>query len=278
MITLSITANIFVPVGTFMAERFLFMPSLGFCMIIAALIVPAMQRGKTLRISGISVVAALAAIWSVITLLRTPAWESEERLLKTDIVTSPNSAKLRNLLGTALLTKALNTSDPTERLALLQQAETHLGKAVEMHPTNFDAFLAYGACVFYLQKYDLAILSYRGAVHINPNEPKAKLGLAYALRFGGDYYAQAGSNSAKSVECLSESWQLNPDTATATHLAQQYLLMGQSRDAVMWMKQALSLAPNDPRLLEMMNRAAGSAPKGVDQEPVNSFLSPASGN
>lgn len=278
-ITLSISANIFVPIGVFMAERFLFLPSLGFCLVIAALIAPQLQRGKILRISGISGVAALAVIWGILTFLRTPAWKSEERLLETDVVTSPNSAKLRNLLGTAILSKALNTSDPSERLALLRQAETHLETAVELHPAYFDAFLAYGACVFYLQKYDLSIQSYRAATRMNPQDPKAKLGLAYALRYGGDHAAQTGEDPAKAVNYLTEAWQLNPDTAIATHLAQQYLLLKQPRESVMWLEQALSLAPNDPRLLEMVKKARTNTPAKI-VEPAMPFgtFQPETGN
>ena len=37
LVTLSIVSNIVFPVGTHMAERFVFMPSLGFCLVVAAL-------------------------------------------------------------------------------------------------------------------------------------------------------------------------------------------------------------------------------------------------
>lgn len=272
-LTLSLTANIFLPVGVSMAERFLFMPSVGFCFAITMFTVPQMTRNKWVNRIVTTALAALVVIWGAATVMRNPAWASEEQLLQADLAVSSNSAKLRNDLGTALLAKALKTSGKSERESLLREAETHLRKAVELHPTYFDAFLAYGACVFYLNQFDLSIEAYRGATKINPKDAKAKLGLAYALRYGGEFYAQDKRDPARAMGYLTESWHLNPDTATATRLSEQYGERGQPREAVMWLEQALSLAPGDARLQEALNtaRATSGSDAQTTRQGFNTF-------
>jgi Tfp pilus assembly protein PilF len=274
LVTLSLVANIFFPVGTFMAERFLFMPSAGFCLAVAALVVPLAGKNKFLRYAMSGIVSALLVVWGVTTWLRNAAWASEEKLLKTDVATSANSAKLHNSLGTLLLTQAQALPNNAQRPMLLQEAETHLRKAIELHPTYYDAFLAYGACVFYLQKYDFSVQAYRGAHRMNAQDPKAKIGLAYALRYGGDFYGSENRDPNKAIQYFTEAWQLNPDTAIATHLAAQYQILEQPREAALWLEQALSLSPGDARLIEMLNNARAEAkmPAQAPLQTPNSFL------
>jgi tetratricopeptide (TPR) repeat protein len=272
-VTLSIVANIFFPVGTFMAERFLFLPSAGFCLVVAALVVPLAGKNKIWRYVMSGIVSVLLAVGGAVVFLRNFAWASDEKLLYIDSATSANSAKLQNSLGTLLLTKALDPANSSRRMVLLQEAEIHLRKAIELHPTYYDAFLAYGACVFYLQKYDLSVQAYRGARHMNAQDPKAKTGLAYALRYGGDFYAEENRDPERAIQYLTEAWQINPDTAVATHLAEQYRRMGQPREMALWLEQALTLAPGDTRLLEAVNKARAEAkmPVQESQQSFNSF-------
>ena len=260
LLTLGVTANIFFPVGTFMAERFLFLPSTGFCFALAVLASPPALQ---LRFARTGVLAA-AGIFSVLTFLRNPAWASNERLLRTDAAISPNSAKLRNGLGTLQLDAALQTPDQARRRVLLNEAETNLQRAVALHPSYYDALLAYGACVFYQQKFDASIDAYRRASRLNPNDPKAGAGLAFALRYGGDYYATERQNPHTAIRYLSEAWQLQPDTATAMHLAAQLQKTGNLAEAAAWMEKAVALAPNDARLLLAFSAACRAAGRTAD--------------
>lgn len=259
VLTLGIVVNIIAPVGVFMAERFLFMPSVGFCLSIGVGLAGLADRfGQKFGQTAI-LVALAALVLAATTFNRNKAWANEERLYKTDMEVSANSAKLRNGLGTVLLVKALATSDNAARQTLLEEAEAQLHKAIELHPTYFDALLAHGACVFYLQKFDQSVASYRGAVRLNPTDAKAKLGLAYALRYGGDYYAADNRNPEKALSYLSEAWQINPDTAIATHIAGQYYALGEMRESAIWLEQALNLAPGDQRLTVILGKVRALA-------------------
>lgn len=274
LITLSVTVNIFFPVGVFMAERFLFLPSLGFCLALAASAAGlAVQRQNWMTAGWV----ALVALFGLLTLRRNPDWASNDRLLRTDITASPNSAKLRNDLGTLLLDEALQTPDPARRRALLEEAETHLKRAIELHPTYYDACLAYGACAFYVQKFDASIDAYRRANRLDPQDAKNRIGLAYALRYGGDFYARERKDPETAIRYLSEAWQLQPDTAIALHLSANYQQTGRPEEAAGWVKNAAALAPNDPAMLRALSKAwlaAGHPAEAADAARRAAALQP----
>lgn len=275
LLPLLIVANIFFPVGTFMAERFLFMPSFGVCFVLAMALIWVAGKVSKWRIPALALVIGIAAIWGITTILRNGVWADNKQLLQTDLANSPESAKLRYTLGNLLLTEALAMQDTARRGAILQEAFTHLKRALELHPSYYDALLAYGACTFYLQLYEQSVAAYRTASRMNPEDDKNTTGLTYALRYGGEYYARKSPNVRKAIGYLTESWQLNPDTATATILAGQYEALGQVDQALQWMEKAAEMAPNDPRLLQTlmtMYASAGETAKAAEVEKrIKSF-------
>ena len=276
LVPLVLVANIFVPVGTFMAERFLYMPSAGFSFFLAAILVGLSTRFRLSNWIPVALITVLAAVLALLTFQRNPAWASNKTLVETDIATSAQSAKLNNTYGTILLDQALVAVDTARRRELLVKAEQHLRQAVTLHASYYDAALAYGACAFYLGEYDRSVLAYQGAYRINPKDNKSKTGLLYALHYGGQYYAGPGQDTARAVYYFKEAWEVQPDTAVASRLAEHYQQTKQYPEAVAWLENALTLAPGDPRLLQALSdlyRAAGEPEKAANvlkQQP--SFL------
>lgn len=264
LLSLLIVANIFVPVGTFMAERFLFIPSVGFCLALTAFLVWIAGRLKRSPALVMFVLVPVALVFGILTVARNPAWSDNKTLLQTDLTTSPNSAKLRNSLGTILLDEALKSTNPGQRQELFEASAKQLSQALKLHPSYYDAMLACGACVFYLQNFEGSIAAYRQASRINPEDPKASTGLYYALRYGGEYYLANRDTSGFGIQYLLQAWELQPDTAVASRLASYYNLVGQPTEATLWLEKALSLSPDDARLRNAVSeayRAAGQPGK-----------------
>jgi tetratricopeptide (TPR) repeat protein len=96
-LTLLPTANLLFPIGTVMAERFLYLPCLGF---VAALVSLAsrLERPRETRIAF----ALVLALWMGRTLLRNPAWNSDLDLALADVQTAPHSFGLHQRLADAL--------------------------------------------------------------------------------------------------------------------------------------------------------------------------------
>jgi hypothetical protein len=114
--TLSIVSNIVFPVGTHIAERLLFMPSVGFAMVLAILGYRLASRsvaaGKAPAYRHFSMVLVILAVVGLVyagrTIARNPVWKDNFTLFLNDVENSPNSAKLRNAAGGELVTQSVN--------------------------------------------------------------------------------------------------------------------------------------------------------------------------
>ena len=166
-ITFSIVSNLFFPIGTNMAERFMFMPSLGFCLIVASLLYELGKKwSSSSNESGFKLIAfglgVYALVFSVMTINRNFDWKDNFTLFSKDIKVSKNSGKIHaDLAGelinqanrikeekesaiedlTAEQKKAALKETDIERAALFNQAIPLLNKALEIHPMNNKAWM-----------------------------------------------------------------------------------------------------------------------------------------
>lgn len=248
LLTLSIVSNVVFPVGTTMGERFAFMPSVGFCIAAAALIL-SLVKGGNLQ-TPLAVFGLVVLLFSLKTIARNPAWASNEKLFFTDVETSANSAKIRNACGGVLFDKAAKETDPAKQKDYCREALVHLDKAVTLHPNYKDAYISRGGCHYLLGEYDEAIADYRQAVRLAEDNAKPKMGLAIALRDGGKYYGETKHDLATAFNYLNESWRLNnKDAETARLLGVANGVQGKHADAIMWFSKAVELAPGNARYL-----------------------------
>jgi tetratricopeptide (TPR) repeat protein len=141
---LSLVINLFFNIGAPMADRFLYVPSFGFCLAIAYLLV---KFTKVYQFETLKKNLPLSAGLLVVTLLccgktiaRNPAWYNNEALFTQDINAAPNSAKIHYYYANTILKKFLdgsNTNNPTAAdMQLLAEAEKHFTRSYEINP-NF---------------------------------------------------------------------------------------------------------------------------------------------
>ncbi|MCB9356647.1 MAG: glycosyltransferase family 39 protein [Lewinellaceae bacterium] len=248
LITLSIVSNLVFPVGTAMGDRFLFMPSVGFCVVIASWLLRLSKGPKLMPTLGL--LGAILLFFSFKTISRNSAWESNEKLFFTDVETSTNSAKIQNACGGVLFEKAIATTDTSAQKAYCRRATGYLNKAIAIHPNYKDAYIARGGCHYLLGEFDAAVSDYRQAMRIAENDPKPRTGLAIALRDGGKFYGEKRGDLVTAYQMLSESWKVNPkDPETARLLGVLYGVQGKHADAIGWFSKAVELAPDNARFV-----------------------------
>lgn len=100
-VTFSIVSNILFPIGTFMSERFMYMPSIGWALILAFGIIKGsefIKKEKLELISGASL-ALILIPFTLLTINRNKAWENDYILFTTDVETSIGSAKSNTSAG-----------------------------------------------------------------------------------------------------------------------------------------------------------------------------------
>ncbi|KAJ8269046.1 hypothetical protein COCON_G00116530 [Conger conger] len=94
-------SNLFFPVGFVVAERVLYVPSMGFCMLVANGFRSVSQSGNLKKISWLCM-ALLLTTHAIKTFNRNWDWESEYTLFTSALKVNKNNAKLWNNVGHAL--------------------------------------------------------------------------------------------------------------------------------------------------------------------------------
>ncbi|HNL38947.1 MAG TPA: glycosyltransferase family 39 protein [Saprospiraceae bacterium] len=248
LLTLSIVANFVFPVGTNMGERFVFMPSTGFCLAVSALLLRLGDKGNTTL--PLALLGVLTTLYAGKTVVRNLAWASNEKLFFTDVATSDNSAKIHNACGGVLFDKAKDVKDQAGKDKLYRESLQHADKAIQIYPNYRDAYITRAGDRFYLKDYDGAVADYRRALQLAENDPKIKSYLAIALREGGKFYGEKKGDFATSAKMLNESWQINnKDFETARLLGVLNGVQQKPQDALEWFKKAAELAPDNASIL-----------------------------
>ncbi|MEM9990246.1 MAG: tetratricopeptide repeat protein [Bacteroidota bacterium] len=275
-ITLSIVSNIVFPIGTNMSERFMFMPSVGFCLVVAALLwrlAQQLQEGKKiLRPSQLQIalgaLALIIGLFSVKTFSRNWVWESNYTLFLTDVETAPNSAKLRNAAGGELFTQAAKVKDETKREKMLKEAADHLRAAVEIHPTYKNAYLLLGNVHNYLRNYEVSVDSYKKALRLDPDFQDAINNLAITYTNAGQYHGEVRHDTEKALSYLNEAIQMRPnDVETLRLLGIAHGIKGETNKTIQYLNRALKFAPNNASILFNLGAAyyqLGDEVKGAD--------------
>lgn len=260
--TLFIVSNILFPVGTNMGERFVFMPSLGFCLSISALLYFAVSGGKTLTnfkrfYPVIGIIGVVLLLFTGKTILRNTAWESNFILFTNDVKYSPESAKLQNSVGGELSQAAAKEKDPAKRTAMLNEAIGHLQIAIRIHPGYKNAFLLLGNCYLYLDDYENAIAQYQNALKLDPGYKDALGNLAMTYAAAGRYYGEKKGDVGKAIQYLSEAYKMNnKDAETLRLLGVAYGVLGSTqgnpaytKEAVNYFTKAVELQPTNANTL-----------------------------
>lgn len=244
LIPLSIVSNLVFPIGTHMAERLLFMPSTGFALAAALLILPLKKREKPRQNLLTAVLIGVSILFGLRTVARNPVWKDNFTLFTSDVAVSGNSAKLRNAVAGELVTQSEREPDSLRKITMLNQAKGHAQKAIELHPLYTNAYLIKGNAHFYLKEYDLAIQAYRQALTINPEYKEALQNLPLALRDGGRYFGETEGNLTKAIAYLKEAEKYQPnDYETLRLLGVAHGVSQQHALAIDYFSRAAKLRP-----------------------------------
>jgi len=142
--TFSIVSNLFFPIGTFMNERFMYMPSVGFCLALAWILtqkMPTWLAGKPAlsRSVPLGIAAVLAMGFSCKTFARVPDWRDDLSLNRADVEVSAGSARVNCFMGYSLYKLAQEEQDSARMRAILDEAEFYLDRSLEIFPSYRDA-------------------------------------------------------------------------------------------------------------------------------------------
>ncbi len=148
LLALSIVSNVFVGVGTFMNERFLYHASLGFCIVFTHVFIsrfPITNNQLTnqpinhlTQYGGIGILILFVAGSIFRTLEREPDWFSGTTLNRSALKNSPNSARAQCFYGVSIwednYLKIINTGTAEQKQAVLDSMKPYFNRSVEIYP------------------------------------------------------------------------------------------------------------------------------------------------
>ena len=207
LIPLAPVCNLIFPVGTLMNERFVFISSIGFCLIIAwffAYFIPNLLRNiptaeKIISASSGIVCIIVLCLFSLKTIIRNPDWENDTVLFTHDVEISSESAKGNCAAGGRTLeraqTKAIKENNKELHDALCEKAIKYLKKSNEIYSSDgkrhskkhnptvvySDAMNLLGNAYFEIGNNADALDSYMKIIEVSPNHDIANSNLRIVL-------------------------------------------------------------------------------------------------
>jgi tetratricopeptide (TPR) repeat protein len=257
LLSISILCNVFVTIGVHYAERLLYYPLLGFCIAAVSGLfgiskVPLYRDGDLRSSFAISkipifIVGGFIVFFSLLTILRNPAWESSYSLYKTDIEISPNSAKLNYHYGLELVKKGVENKTNADR-QYLAQAKQQFEKALQIRPSYADAHAQLGLAFYRENQKDKAMSSYEKSLSLKPNNAKvySNMGILYF----------ESKQLAKAEEVYRKAVKLDPRFVDARrNLGSVLAMQGKFSDAIVQFEEGVKYAPEEAVLHYYLGQA-----------------------
>ncbi len=247
--TMSIVSNIPFTVGIIMNERFLFLASFGFCIILAVLLVKLTNyiKAKDFDFGEILNPAMLTAIlvfilagYSVKAITRNMDWKDDFTLFKKDVQTSTGSAKIRNALGGEYLTQADQPGlDAKTKMQYIKNAEKVLGEALKIYPDYMNALLLMGNAKYKINdSLPEAVYYYKRTLEMKPEYFEGNFNLGCVLL--------EKNRAAESIPYFRKALKIKGDKfESAYNLAEAYFKSNQPDSAIVYYRRVIPLVAND---------------------------------
>ncbi|MCX6294971.1 MAG: tetratricopeptide repeat protein [Bacteroidetes bacterium] len=229
-----LASNILMLIGTHLAERLLFFPSIAYCLASVYLvckllkidITEASYKVKSLfnmNSSLLMVIGIVLILFSIKTYSRNKDWKSDTTLFGHDLKTVPNSAHMLFYYANNLANKdSLNAvKNPVEREQRLVTAQKSITKALELYELFPDAHNVAGRIYYEQKNYQAAFKSYSRAMEMNPGKGMYHNNAGTCLFSIGNY-----EEAAKAFEKAAEIDKFDADARC--NLGSAYGAMGEA--------------------------------------------------
>jgi len=247
-LALAPVSNLPFPIGTILAERLLYLPSAGSCLLVAALLPRRPLHGeRRLGIFRVFLVAALGllAARSVVRLLD---WRDDRTIFAAAIAVTPGSARAQFNFGAA-----------SEEAHDDAAAERAYRAALDIWPDFSDAHYNLAGLLARRKTWDEAVTHYQAALRGQPGNVTYLVNLGHALNRAG--------RSKEALAPLEHAVEIDPKSDRGwTNIGAAFLALGRPQDAVRAYGEAASLDPGSADYLVNL---------GLAQEEVGDFAAAA---
>ena len=262
-------SNLIFPIGTIFSERLLYLPAIGFCLLLAAGLAQLARRSEAARRAATALALVILALYSARFVARCGDWESDATLFAATVRDSPRSAKAHSNRGFTLQV-AGSTAEAIEsyhralsiapgmtgtRMSLAnlllqtgvpQESVEQFRQVVTQDPAISVAWSGLGSAQEALDQVEEAGASYRKALDLSLGRNREALAGAARIR------ARTGQEE-EAVALLESMLRSDPSNAALkSDLAHAHYLLGVRRlqedrheDFLKSMRRAVELDPSE---------------------------------
>jgi tetratricopeptide (TPR) repeat protein len=260
-------------------ERYLYLPSMGFCLLVASLIERYLGKKK----AGMALCALLVLALAFLTIRRNPVWKDESTFYRTTLAASPGAVQMNYNLGVLLLSQrnypaaraqfqsALDATYEVFAYVPLDRAEAYLGlceaengmghlqaaaenaeKALGVVPDLADASLRLGTLKGRLGDYTTAEKLLRQALTSMPENALAHSDLGNVLFYKNDF-SSAEQEYWKAIQL--DSRFMSARISLAVLLART----GRGAEAISVLREVLTLDPANLQARQLLEQVMSRA-------------------
>ncbi|MEK6616201.1 MAG: tetratricopeptide repeat protein, partial [Bacteroidota bacterium] len=176
LIPIFLFSNLVLIIGTSMGDRLMYFPSLGFCIVVAVLLIKLLKI-ETIDLNSLTSTVKFIPVFIIVTLFgyktysRNADWKDNYTLYSHDVTIVPNSVKAHYYLGLELVKVVADVEQDAEKKKMRYEAGiSELEKAVKIHPTFSSAYTQMGVAYYRMKNYEKAIQNYNKAVELKPSD------------------------------------------------------------------------------------------------------------
>jgi tetratricopeptide (TPR) repeat protein len=223
-ITLLPVSNLY-PINAYMAEHWLYMPAIGFFIVLASY-ADLLFKNRKLRFTAVLLTIAIVFYYAGLTFKQNNYWKEPIAFYKRTLQYAPDSSKSYYNLGT------IYGSTGKE-----EQAVDALKKAIAITPNDAEAHYQLGVTHYNAGRLEDAIASYKKAITIAPHDISVYNNLGVAYRRLGNY--------EEAIKLLKKLIELDPDNAGAhNNLGNVYFTTGDIEKAIGLYKKTVEMDPS----------------------------------
>ncbi|MFQ5900053.1 MAG: tetratricopeptide repeat protein [Thermodesulfobacteriota bacterium] len=261
-ITILPVSNI-IPLRIAIAERFLYLPSIGFCLLLAVGLTRVWKVRPLFGKVAAAVFVVITLFYSFGTIDRNRVWKDEYSFWSDLVERFPDNARAHHNLGAAYLGKGLlneslkayqeairlapdyqeahyHAGDIYRRMGRLEDAVNEYRTALLIDPAYVDVYKGLGLVFYQKGEYDEAISSYKRALEIESDNVDVHYNLANVYRRKG--LTDKAMYEYEEVLKFDDSYY-----GAYSNIGVLYAIQGRYDEAVKKFKVALVLSPDDKK-------------------------------
>ena len=233
-----ITVSNIVPINSFIAEHWLYLPAIGIFALAGMGIVKlsSLIKPRTLKVVPIAASIMLLLFYSHLTIERNKDWKDEVTFFKSTLKYSPNNSRLHLNLGNTYSEQGMN-----------QKALEEYKKAAELLPGDPIAYGNMGSIYMGMRQYDKAESFLKKALNIKPDFADVIFNLARLYEDKGDY--------TLALEQYKKAVRIRPNFLEAhMNLGSLYLRKNEIEKSLYHWKEALRINPHHKKADQLLKR------------------------